>query len=794
MDINNTPFILLRNEDEFEHGSSRLHWNRKQQSLCLAQNQTLRLPQSTAASAMPEWQASTPLALDNFNQIARLSNGEDRDKTEIEFNSGRGFLPLQDDELRRVAAPEGVFTDLILGGDSLLAAPFSNGSDAHGLLLFHLGKRWQAHCRLPLEPRRGWLDSANRCWVVSANHLMLCEGEPLPLPYKIQPQRFEPVTVNPRALAFSWQAPQPLPVGLQALAICGDDEALYILCHDGADQQLILRRSLSFDDESPFALFPLDDDIPFVIDLSIDSGPAAPGRLAALAPRQAGDSDFVQRDCAVLELLWDSEAETGSARLIRERYPMLSNAMPRFVSSADGQLRYQADIDPDYPDLGLRPRELHVLRRQQFHRQASALLHHILDSGQPDTLWHRIYLDASIPPGCQITLSVRVYNTPGERGSAPLIDQPAPVWNPLPSELAYAESLAGQKSGESGLFEVLIQRPDGPVRRLNGRYLQIQLHMTGNVHQSPQLHALRVYYPRFSYQEAYLPELFRQELSFDADSSSGSANGADIRERLLAVFESILTPIEGRVAAADRLSHPQATPVENLAWLGEILGTQLPPHWPEKRQRRLIQETGLIQQYKGSLAGLNLALDVVTDGGVQRGEVVVVENFRLRRTMATILGISMDDSDHPLTLGTGMSGNSLVGESLILSEKDARTFLALFSPELANKDEAEIVKIFFEDYAHQISILLHGRGIQRRDQVEITLEEQMPAHLVWRILETEHPFVLGIAPLLAVDTFIETTPDFRRVALNETWLGKEGVIKNPAAFSPWDINAQMSQS
>lgn len=784
MDVNNTPYILLRSEEELEHGSSRLRWNRTQQCLSLAQNQTLRLPQSTAASAMPEWLTSTPLALDSFNQIGRLSG----DATQVEFNSGRGFLPLQDGELRPVQALDGAFTDLTLGGESRLAAPFSNGTDAHGLLLFHLGRRWQTTCSLPIVPRRAWVDSANRCWVIGAGALMVCAGEPLPLPYKTQPQRFEPVTVNPRELAFLWQAPQPLPAGLEALAICGDEAALYILCRDESDQQLIVKRTLSLNDESPFTRYSFDDDIPFVIDISI----AEPGRFAVMAPRQSGDDGFVQRDCAVLELTWDSETEVGTARLIRERYPMLSNAMPRFVASADGQLRYQADIDPDYPSFGLRPRELHRLRRQQFHRQASTLLHHILDSGQPDALWHRIYLDAAIPPGCQIELSVRVYNSPGQRGSAPLIDQPAPVWNPLPSELPYAESLAGQKRGERGLFEILLQRPDGPVRRLNGRYMQIQLHLKGNGHQSPNLHAVRAYYPRFSYQDAYLPELFRQELSFDEANSSGAANGADTRERLLAAFESILTPIEGRVAAADRLTHPQATPPEHLAWLGEVLGTSLPPHWPEKRQRRLLQESGLIQQYKGTLGGLNLALDVATDGGVQRGEVVVVENFRLRRTMATILGVSMDDADHPLTLGTGMSGNSLVGESLILSEKDARTFLALFSPELADEDETEIVTKFFEDYAHQISVLLHGRGIQRRAQVEQTLEAQMPAHLVWRILATEHPFVLGIAPLLAVDTFIETTPDFRRVALNETWLGKEGVIKNPAAFSPRDINAEMS--
>lgn len=791
MDINNTPYFLLRSAEELARGSSRLQWNRTLQALTLAQNQALRLPASDSAAALAAWAGSTPLALDGFNQVGRLSG----DRTGVEFNSGRGFLTLRDGELADVAAPLGAFTDMALGGDGRLALPYTDQGDHHGLLLFHLARRWQTACDLgtdtagdPLPPvRRAAVDEENRIWLITAHHLLLCGGEPLPLPYAQQPARFEPETVNPGALRLLWV--QALPPGWEALALCNDSGTVYILAHDGAGGQAVLTRSRDGGAGGAFTVHACAADVPFAIDLALaaDAGSPVPGRLAALAPRQAGDADFAQRDAVILVLRRDPDAGTGTADLVHERYPMLSLAVPRFVASADGQLRYQAEADPDFPDIDPRPRELHALRRPQYHREATALLEP-LDSGRPDTHWHRLYLDACIPPGCAIEIGAAVYHSPDQRGSAPVIAQQPPLWTPLQSELPFADSLAEYRPDRGGLFEILLQRTEGPVRRLSGRYLQLHVTLRGNGRETPCLHAVRVYYPRFSYQEAYLPEFYRQELAFDPGNSTGPANGADFRERLLAAFEGMLTPLEGRIAACERLVHPDATPPEHLPWLAEVLGTALPPHWPVPRQRRLVRETTLVQQYRGTLYGVNLALDIASDGGVQRGEIVLVENFRLRRTMATILGVSMDDADHPLTLGTGMSGNSIIGDSLILSETDAREFLALFSPELATGEEAAAVKAFFERYAHQVTVLLHGRGASLQETVEAVLAEQLPAHLAWRIFATEHPFVLGIAPLLAVDTFIETTPEFRRVALDETYLGREGVLKNPAAFSPADIN------
>ncbi len=783
MDVNNTRWFLYRDRADFANASTRLAWHPGRRALTLAPNQVLWLPASDPDEALAAWSDSRPLALDAFGQLARIGDAGDV----IECNGGQGWAPLRDGELDPVLAPAGRFVDLALGAEGRLAAAWTDGLDHHGLLVFHLGRRWQSGCELPVAPRRVWVDDMARLWCIGSDRLMCCSGEPLPLPYLPDPARFEPLTINPRPLRLDFE--QPLPDGLSALALTADADRLFILCHDGEGRQSILTRPLGGTAERPFARFDTGIGVPFAIDV----GRLSSTRLALLSPRPAADVEFTQRDCAVVDLLDGSAGVAGEARLLRERYPMLSLAVPRFVASADRQLRYPADADADAPAHSPRPRLLVPLARPAYRLEASSLLTRVLDSGQPDTVWHRIYLDACIPRGCSIRIGVRVFDAPAQRGSSPVWLQPPPVWSPLSSELPFADGIAERIPGESGLFELLIQRPDGPVRRISGRYLQLQLRFQGNGRETPSLHALRVYFPRLSWQEAYLPEFFRQEQQAH-DDAVGPANGADVRERLLASFEGMLTPVEGRVAASDQLVHPDSAPPALLAGLAAAIGVRLPTHWPLPRQRRLLRKATLVQQWRGTLAGLNLALDIATDGAVQRGEVVALENFRLRRTLATVLGIDMDDRDHPLTLGTGMSGNSLIGDTLILAEADVRNFLALFSPALASAPEREQVEAFFAGYANQVSILLHGAGARLRATVEEVLRAEMPAHVRWRVIETEHPFVLGVSPLLAIDTFVETAPPPQPVVLDDTRLGHEGSLRNPAAFSPHELTVSAGPS
>jgi hypothetical protein len=86
-------------------------------------------------------------------------------------------------------------------------------------------------------------------------------------------------------------------------------------------------------------------------------------------------------------------------------------------------------------------------------------------------------------------------------------------------------------------------------------------------------------------------------------------------------------------------------------------------------------------------------------------------------------------------------------------------------------------------------VLLHGAARRDRALVEEVLAVELPAHLTWRVIETDHPFVLGLAPLLAVDSFLGAGLLPQPVALDETYLGREGLLENPVALSPRDLNA-----
>lgn len=784
MDSNGTRFILLEGERDFRTARRDCGWNPVQGAFTLARQDQPRLPRLTPERTLELWQAATPHVLDDHGQIGRLS--ADRRTFEwslswpgTEWKAVRAAIEggIAEDAaavtLDPVDAPDGCrFTDLHLGGNGLAALPYSNGTDRHGLLLVHLRRRWQASCALPFAPVRAWVDGDDHIWVAGENQLGLCRGAPLPQPYTPRDDRFEPVQTNPDPLRLLWQQPLPEHGGLMALA--ADEEMVVLLARDeiAAGRQQLLRRPLSRSATSPITACPIPAELPLATDISC----IAADQLLLLPPLEEGAARNQRRDCPLL-LLTASRNGAPMAHLLPERWPRYSEAEVRFVRHRDNGVRTLTDD-------GVAP--LYRLAQARYPHQASAILTLPLDSGTPGTLWHRLYLDACIPPGCRIEIEAQAFEVWSER-PRDWDKQPEPLWLPIGSELPFAAGILTPEPEREGLFEVLLQRANGAVRDLAGRYLRLRLTLGGDGRHTPAIHAIRAWYPRFSWQANYLPSHFHQQEALPGATprEPQAANGADLRERLLACFEGMMTPIEDRIAAAETLLYPDAAPAPFLPWLAQFNATRLPRHWPEPRQRRWLAQQGALQRQHGTFGGLCQALDIITDGGVRRGEVVPVELFRLRRTLSTILGIDMDDASHPLTLGTGQSGNSLVGESLILADDHASEFLALFAPELARgKWERNTVKHFFDQYARRLTVVLHGPARQLRQVVAEALPGLVPAVVQWRLLESDHPFVLGLSPLLRIDTFLEKEPAPGRVQLNRTRLGRGHLLQNPVALAP----------
>ncbi len=241
--------------------------------------------------------------------------------------------------------------------------------------------------------------------------------------------------------------------------------------------------------------------------------------------------------------------------------------------------------------------------------------------------------------------------------------------------------------------------------------------------------------PRFCYQDEYLPALFHQTAMSEETDQSPSPSPPDFRERLLANLEGMLTPMEDRVAAAEYLLDPYAAPAAMLPWLGSYLGRTLDPGWPEARRRRALAMAGRQLRERGTYRGVCLALDIATDGAVARGEVVLLETHRLRRTNATVLGIPMGGRNDLTQFGVP-SGNSIVGDTLILSAERAIDVLALLAPSVAKGADAATVSQFLDEYADrvQVAVILQGpAAASLAPVVTAVLQAELPAQLHFEI-------------------------------------------------------------
>lgn len=273
------------------------------------------------------------------------------------------------------------------------------------------------------------------------------------------------------------------------------------------------------------------------------------------------------------------------------------------------------------------------------------------DSDLAGCAWHRLFLDAYIPPETAIQIRARASDDPDLLTKMPWIAQPTPYRRSGGAEIPFYDPWARDSwatdsavSARTGTWELLFQD-------IQGRYLQLELTIAGTGRSTPYLRALRAWYPRFSYLDHYLPAIYREDPA-----------PAAFLERWLANFEGFYTDLEDKIDHVAALFDPRTTPAETLDWLACWFGAMLDPHWDEAHRRFFIRHIDKIYRTRGTVPGIEIAVRMYTESQIGdwlfdprclgTGKVRIVEQFETRGAGAYAYGPPDDKGVRPLHLLT----------------------------------------------------------------------------------------------------------------------------------------------
>jgi phage tail-like protein len=344
---------------------------------------------------------------------------------------------------------------------------------------------------------------------------------------------------------------------------------------------------------------------------------------------------------------WQETSAEIKLELIREYFPLRLFSGKALAAGAE---RAFYDAGERWFPLAAQPRprfaasaEL-VIPAAQASRAAEQPPVEAFDGKAPGCVWHRLLLEACIPPGSSVEVASRASDH-----MEPLLNDEV-SWQQEPKLYLRSDGpeqpffFARQPGNKdyTGTWELLLQRA-------TGRFLQLRLTLRGTGRNTPRLRALRIHYPRFSYLKEYLPAAYGEDpVSFS------------FLDRYLANVEGMLTALEGKIQHVETLFDSRLVPAEYLDWLATWLGTALDEAWDEHRRRLFLKHAMQMFRERGTRRGLEralrLALDTCVDDSLFRDRACsagpsaggrsscspfglrIVERFETRRLPGVLLG------------------------------------------------------------------------------------------------------------------------------------------------------------
>jgi phage tail-like protein len=229
--------------------------------------------------------------------------------------------------------------------------------------------------------------------------------------------------------------------------------------------------------------------------------------------------------------------------------------------------------------------------------QYGQLMTQEIDSGVPRCQWHRIRVDADVPPGTTFHIAVATteeINPPAQGDQT----RELPPWNTFPPAVPGGPNPAGVPHfsdwtmGPSGSTDFLIDQPPG-------RYLYLRLRMIGNGTATPMVRSIQIDFPRVTSLD-HLPEVYRE-----------NPNAEDFSERFLSLFDASIADLDRTIERYPALLDAGGVPEQLLPWLGGFFDITFDPTWDATLRRSILQNAPQLYLQRGTAAGLQLAVQTV---------------------------------------------------------------------------------------------------------------------------------------------------------------------------------------
>lgn len=416
----------------------------------------------------------------------------------------------------------------------------------------------------------------------------------------------------------------------------------------------------------------------------------------------------------------------------------------------------------------LTPNELDLRKGYRTYGALWGDLNKPLQVDDRPVLWHRLEaLAKPLPANSHLDLYAYASN---DLSKPPQVDPTSsnPFSDPKWQSIVYTANL-----DVTDLYIGRAKNKNGDQNGGKAKYLWVGALFSGDGTVTPEVWQLRVEFDYPSYDQ-YLPAVYR--------------NNADCKEfltRLLSLFQSFFSGVEGEIESLAALFDPRGTPKAFLSWLAGCMGLEIDENWDEQKQREVIARIFELSGRRGTAQGLRELLQLFA------GVSCTIEEPLLNAAWWSLPAADACCQECAADSSAGdnwqLTQNSRLGWTTMLAPAQPQGAVVGTSAVL---DQSHLIPgedfgaPLFRDVAYQFSVAVYRSQAMCPDSlvnIRKIIDQEKPAHTAYHLCVVDPLCRVGFQSRVGIDTVVAGPPRSLALGSGQT-LGVDGVLAGlPAA-------------